>query len=137
MDVRLDKASHTLRNFLEDELSSNYLGISNGARVQLDRFRSFLHSYYVAKLGYYPPSSDIPGRDIFPKSNLLAMYQEFRNLYEFLADNNSAPTTATNTPVKGGLCVLQNITQFDRRHRYVPLPHPYPLLPDDTMPPRQ
>src|SRR5947208_2438694 len=101
MDVRLEKASHALSNFLEEELSSSNLGISNGARVHLDRFRSFLQSYYVAKLGYYPPSSPNPDQDTFPKSNLLSMYQEFRNLYEYLADNNSTPATAPSTPVNG------------------------------------
>ncbi len=58
------------------------------------------------------------------------MYHEFRNLYEYLADPISSDSMQDNRPADGGLCVLQNVTAFDRRHKYASLPHPLPLVPE-------
>ncbi|KAI9780600.1 MAG: hypothetical protein M1816_002820 [Peltula sp. TS41687] len=131
MDIRIDHAERQLTTFLDDELSSAYLGLGEGARTHLDRFRSFLHAFYVAKFGYWPPRlHDGVGDSALSKATYFSMYTDFRNLYEYLMDEQSSPSIDDNKPVNGGLCVLQNITAFDRRHRYTSLPHPLPLLPD-------
>ncbi|KAL9123241.1 MAG: hypothetical protein Q9187_000222, partial [Circinaria calcarea] len=46
MDIRLDHVGKSLGNFLEDDLSEAYLGLPDEARGHLERFRSFLHSFY-------------------------------------------------------------------------------------------
>ncbi|KAI9755509.1 MAG: hypothetical protein M1835_000821 [Candelina submexicana] len=129
MDLRLDHAGRILSSFLEDELSGAFLGLENGARMHLDRFRSFLHGYYVGKYGYWPPPSSQGSKDTLSKSTYRSMYFEFRNLYEYLVDEESTSSIQDNRPADGGLCVLQNINAFDRRHKYVSLPHPLPLVP--------
>jgi hypothetical protein len=126
MDLHLGRVTRALSNFLEDDLSAAYFGLSQGARAHLDRFRSFLHSFYVEKFGYWPP----PKCSTFPKSLYRSMYFDFRNLYDFLVDLDSTDSLQDQKPASGGICVLQNIQAFDKRHKYLPLPHPLPLLPE-------
>ncbi|KAI9836351.1 MAG: hypothetical protein M1838_005077, partial [Thelocarpon superellum] len=137
MDIRIERCSHQLNTFLDDELSDTYLGLGNGARAHLERFRSFLHSYYVGKFGFWPPVHQ-EGTQAYPRAIYTAMYQDFRNVYEYLVDSESTPSLADNLrPATGGLCVLQNIAAFDQRHHYLSLPHPMPLLPLATAMARQ
>ncbi|KAL9031385.1 MAG: hypothetical protein Q9196_000569 [Gyalolechia fulgens] len=133
MDLRLEHAGRSLGNFLEDDLSGAYLGLSPAARIHLDRFRSFLHSFYVGKYGYWPPTRSDPSSAALPKSTSRAMYFEFRNLYAYLADPTSGPDLPSNRPADGGICVVQTITAFDKRKKYASLPHPLPLVPEPLV----
>lgn len=67
------------------------------------------------------------------KSTYLSMYLDFRNLYEYLVDSGSSWSIQNNRRADGGVCVLQNITAFDRRHKYGSLPHPLPLIPEMSL----
>jgi hypothetical protein len=58
------------------------------------------------------------------------MYFDFRSLYDFLVDIDSSDSLVDQKPASGGICVLQNVQAFDLRHKYIPLPHPHPLLPE-------
>ncbi|KAI9825432.1 MAG: hypothetical protein M1832_001162 [Thelocarpon impressellum] len=130
MDIRMGRCSEQLSSFLDDELSKSHLGLGKGARAHLDRFRSFLHSFYVAKFGYWPP---VEGSGL-SKETCGSMYVEFRNLYDYLVDPESTPYWEDNLrPPTGGLCVYQNVIAFDQRHRYTSLPHPLPLLPEEMV----
>ena len=120
MDARLDKTSTTLMNFLDEELSEAHVGIPTRIRAHLERFRSFLLSYYSTKLGYYPPRS-------FDADIYRTMADDFAALYELLEDDDSfdfMPTAAA-----GGICTLQIVQSFDTRHEFEPLEHALPLLP--------
>lgn len=129
MDLHIGRVTRSLSNLLEDELSPANLGLPDGARIHLDRFRSFLHSFYVAKFGYWPP----PEGPVFGKSLLHSMYQEFNNLYDYLVDSESVDSAhVPNRLASGGICVLQNVDVFNKKHSYDPLPHPLPLLPQHT-----
>jgi hypothetical protein len=128
MDIHLGRVTEAVRNFLEDDLSPAYLGMPDGARAHLDRFRSFLHGFYVEKFGYWPP----PKGSAFSKALFKSMYFDFRNLHDYLVDRESTTDIATQKPASGGICVLQNVASFDQRHNFVPLPHPLPLLPSDV-----
>ena len=124
MDLHLGRVSRTLSNFLEDDLSSSHLGLSDSARTHLDRFRSFLHSYHVNKFGYWPP----PEGSRFPKHLYRSMYYEFSKLYSYLADTETVDVV--QKAASGGICVLQNVEAFDGRHKFDPLPYQLPLLPE-------
>lgn len=127
MDLHLGRVTRALQTFLEEELSPAQFGLPVGAQAHLDRFRSFLHSFYVNQYGYWPPENG----SVFGKSLLWSMYTEFHNLYEFLVDGESSNSLQDqNSPASGGICVLQNVNGFNQRHNYEPLPHPLPLLPD-------
>lgn len=130
MDERLDKCGRSLGTFLEDELSSAYLGISASTRAHLDRFRSYLQAYYVEKLGYYPPAAIDGSSSAFPREILAYMAAEFQQLYEFLADEQFTSSSCSSIPAQGGICVLQNVLAFDERHQHEPLPYPLCLLPE-------
>jgi len=125
MDLHLGRVSRALGNILEDELSGTFLGLSAPERAHMDRFRSHLHSYYVAKHGYWPPPADAA----FDKDLLINMCNEFHDLYDYLVDTESTYELA-DQKASGGLCVLQNVNAFNNRHNYEPLEHPLPLMPD-------
>ncbi|MDI1488233.1 MAG: hypothetical protein OHK93_007507 [Ramalina farinacea] len=129
MDVRLETAGASLATFLEDDLSGSYLGLGKEGQAHLERFRSFLHTYYIGQYGYWPPPSKKPSSDALPKHIIQSMYLDFRNLYGYLADRTSGVTIQENRPVDGGICVFQNITNLDKKFKNEPLPHPLPLVP--------
>jgi hypothetical protein len=128
MDLRLDKCGKMLSTFLSSELSDSHFKLSPGARAHLDKFRSFLHSYYVAKLGSYPCLASQSGNCAFPKSIFKQMRSEFQKLYDFLVDTESF--TETSPVFRGEVAVLKNIAAFDGRHKITPLTYPLPLLPE-------
>lgn len=125
MDIHLGRVQVALNHFLEDDFSPAFLGLSDGGRAHLDRFRSFLHSFYVEKFGYWPPPKGVP----FSKALYRSMYYDFQKLYDYLVDLESTADLTTQKPASGGICVLQNVESFDKRHDFIPLPHPLPLLP--------
>ncbi|KAH8658825.1 hypothetical protein BGZ60DRAFT_383150 [Tricladium varicosporioides] len=130
MDMRLDACGRKMSTFLFDDLSDAHLGLSTGARAHLDKFRSFLHSYYIAKLGYYPPTpSDAPNAT-FPKSISRQMCTEFQKLYDYLVDKSFTSTNPIPLTQQGGICVLQNVQSFDQRNKYPSLEYPLPRLPE-------
>ncbi|MCJ1380384.1 hypothetical protein MMC17_003487 [Xylographa soralifera] len=130
MDIRLERAGKSLTNFLEDEISSSHLGLPLEAQKHLERFRSFLTSFYVQKNGYWPPASINSKGSTFPNSTFRAMYFDFRNLYEYLVDPTFTSSMASNRPTAGGIYGLQSISAFDRRYRYAALPNPLALVPE-------
>jgi hypothetical protein len=130
MDMRLENCGRDLGSFLSDDLSEAHIGLSPAARTHLDRFRSFLQSYYVAKLGYYPPASCEGRSASFPKNIYGQMCQEFQKLYDYLVDSTFTTSDALPISHQGGICVQQTLASFDQRHRYSPMSHPLPLLPE-------
>jgi hypothetical protein len=129
----MSRVTKALSNFLEEDFSQAHIGLSSGARAHLERFRSFLHSYYVEKFGYWPP----PKGSVFSKALCKSMYFDFRGLYDFLVDLDSTDSLQDQKPASGGICVLQNVQAFDHRHKYIPLPHPNPLLPQFSTEPQR
>ncbi|MCJ1470858.1 hypothetical protein MMC07_009505 [Pseudocyphellaria aurata] len=130
MNVRLERTGRSLETFLDEDLSGAYLGLGVAAHTHLERFRSWLISFYVCKFGYWPPAPADGNSKVLPQSVYRSMYFEFRKLYEYLVDPLSSNSIRDNRPADGGLCVLQNIKAFDTRHKYSSLPHPLPLVPE-------
>ncbi|EFQ26961.1 uncharacterized protein GLRG_02132 [Colletotrichum graminicola M1.001] len=131
MDTRLSKAGSMLKTFLEDELSESYLGLSAGNRAHLDRFRSFVRSFYATKLGYWPPLlPESENSSIFNPKVIRTMRKDFQAVYELLVDQSF--TSAESSPIlaQGGICTFQSVNDFDRRSKYTSLKHPLPLLPE-------
>ena len=126
LDMHTAHMTRILGEFLEYELGPDTLGLTKPSRDHLDRFRSFLHAFYVQKQGYFPPNAS----DRWDKRLWVGMYYDFRSLYEYLADTESNNEQSSSRGVNGGVCVLQNVRAFDERHGYSALPHPLCLLPD-------
>ena len=133
MDLHIARVVRAVSTFLEEELGTEHLGLSKPARDHLDYFRSFLHSYYVDKLGYFPPRETTP----WDKRPWTAMYHDFQYLYDYLVDAESTCDMASAKALTGGICVIQNLQAFDQRHGYNSLPHPLPLLPQQPSPQRR
>lgn len=125
MDLHMSRVTRTLGSFLEDELSANRLGLTKPARNHLDTFRSFLQTFYIEQLGYFPPNSSDP----YNKRMWNDMRDDFQSLYDLLADTTSDRSMQNESNANGGICCLQNTQAFDLRHGCDPLPHPSPLLP--------
>lgn len=111
-----------LSNFLDQELSEAHLGISTGLRAHLERFRSFLLSFYTTKLGYYPPR-------LSDASAYRAMAQDFKALYKFLVDESYRSSDAMPSVAVGGICTLQLVQSFDNNNNFESRRHPLPKLP--------
>ncbi|KAL6867004.1 hypothetical protein J3F83DRAFT_101716 [Trichoderma novae-zelandiae] len=122
MNAMLHQTANRLKGFLDEELSEAKMGIPAGTRAHLDRFRSFLLSFYSAKFGYYPPKS-------FKASLLNTMAEDFDALYELLVDNNYTVSGIMPSTAVGGICTEQLVQAFDGNNQFEPLPHPLPLLP--------
>ena len=125
MDLHMSRVTRALGSFLEDELSANRLGLTKPARNHLDAFRTFLQTFYMEQLGYFPPSSTEP----YNKRMWNDMRDDFQSLYDLLADTTSDRSMQNDSNANGGICCLQNTQAFDLRHGCDPLPHPSPLLP--------
>lgn len=129
MDVRLERVAKSLTTFFDHDLSGTYLELSRAAKVHMDRFRSFLHTYYIESNGFWPPSGFASSFSL-RRSLYRSMYKEFRALYQYLVDLNSTPSDLQNAQSpQGGICTWQNVRGFDTRYRLETLPHPLPLLP--------
>ncbi len=127
VDVRSDRVSRSVANFFENDLSAAFLGLHQAARDHLDRFRSFLQSFYIEQHGFWPPQ-DFDEEET-KKTLYVELYSDFRNLYHHLVDKDSTSSMVDNVSHSGGVCILQNIQAFDSRHSYDALPHPLPRLP--------
>ncbi|KAI9678816.1 MAG: hypothetical protein M1817_005875 [Caeruleum heppii] len=138
MDIRLEHAGRHLSTFLENELSATYLGLGNAARAHLERFRSFLHSFYVGRFGYWPPTRAGSKSASFSRGTYRSMYFEFRKLYDYLADTDCASRIdQSRRPANGGICILQSTIAFDKRHRYTSLPFCHPRVPEELHVPQR
>ena len=134
MDIRLEHVGRSLGNFLEDDLSGANLGLPDEARAHLERFRSFLHSFYIQKHGYWPPARTDRRVASLPKPILRSMYFDFRCLYDYLVDPSSYCSLQgvldNDRLADGGICALQNLTAFDSRYKFAPLPYLLPRNPE-------
>lgn len=132
MSVRVSHATKLLETFLDDDLSEANLGIPSSARAHLERFRSFLLSFYATKLGYYPPRSAERSKGTFDAGIVRTMRQDFEALYDLLVDDSYMNSQTMPAVAVGGICTVQLIQSFDDSHRYESLDHPLPLLPNLT-----
>lgn len=126
MDVRLTQASECIETFFGDDLSGDFLGLAQAAREHFDRFRSFLHGCYIEKYGFWPPAGFDDEARRFAIYSVL--YTDFRNLYLHLVDSEPS-TQAYDHVSSGGVCTLQNVEAFDRKHGFNTLPDPLPRIP--------
>ena len=133
MDLHIARIVRAVGGFLEEELGAEHLGLSRHARDHLDRFRSFLHAFYVEKLGYFPPKQKIS----WNKRLWSRVHHDFQCLYDYLVDRESTFDLNGNRGATGGVCAVQNLTAFDHRHGYDPLSHPLPLLPAAVAKPKR
>ncbi|CAG7559184.1 unnamed protein product [Fusarium equiseti] len=132
LDYRVTRSSSMLKTFLDEELSEAHLSVAAGARAHLERFRSFLLSFYTAKLGYYPPATADPDDGVFDPAALRIMREDFEALYDLLVDDQYTKSYTMPPTAHGGICTMQLVQSFDLQHDYVTLTHPLPLIPDSN-----
>jgi hypothetical protein len=129
MDNRLDRVNKSLESFFENDVSGNFLGLPQPAWEHLERFRCFLKSYYTTLHGLWPPAQ-FEEEDV-QQEILSTMLSHFQILYQHLVDPESSIDIASNDVSQtGGLCTLQNIQAFDKKHSYESLAQPLPRLPE-------
>jgi hypothetical protein len=129
MDVRLDRVNKSVVSFFENEVSGSFLGLPQPAREHLDKFRAFLKSVYTEQNGSWPPSNF--EEEAIQQEVYSTMFSDFQNLYQHLVDPESSADMVENDISKtGGVCTLQNIQAFDKKHSYAPLAQPLPRLPE-------
>lgn len=126
----MTRSSAMLRTFLDDELSEAHLSVAAGARSHLERFRSFLLSFYATKLGYYPPNASNRHNGLFDPAVLRIMREDFEALYDLLVDDRYTSSNTMPPTAHGGICTIQLVQSFDLEHNYETLQHPLPLIPE-------
>ncbi|KAH8898178.1 hypothetical protein GQ53DRAFT_678225 [Thozetella sp. PMI_491] len=136
MDLKLGRAGVMLQNFLEDDLSEAHIGLTDGGRAHLERFRGFLVAFFAARLGYYPPESIDQRSLIFEPEVYRLMRDNFQALHDYLVDTRIDLHGETPLSALGGICTLQTVHGFDTRNRFASLPHPLPRLPGQVPPPK-
>ena len=104
----------SIETFFGDDLSGNFLGLSSAAKEHFDRFRSFLHGYYIEQYGFWPPAGFSTDSSRF--AIYASIYADFRNLYHHLVDPEASSDAATHFESMGGVCTLQNVQAFDGKH---------------------
>lgn len=128
MDQKLERVGHAVATFFDDELHSGFLGLPEVARQHLDRFRSFLHSFYIEQHGFWPPKKF--DEDVVQRLICNSLYADFRSLYLHLAETRETNSgAAANVKLAGGVCALQNVKAFDARQHLAPLPQQLPRIP--------
>lgn len=132
LDVRLARASMSIETFFGDDLSGNFLGLSAAAKDHFDRFRSFLHGYYIERYGFWPPAGF--GTDTSRYAIYASIYSDFRNLYHHLVDPEASNDAGSHFESMGGVCTLQNIQAFDEKHGFETLQRPLPQIPQEPTP---
>ena len=125
MDLRLDRVNRSIVSFFENETSGSFLGLPQHAQNHLEKFRTFLKSFYAKQYGCWPPTDF--EEEIVQQAVYSAMFADFQNLYEHLVSSAEAEEDISKT---GGLCTLQNIQAFDRKNSYEPLIQLLPQLPE-------
>ncbi|KAI1505444.1 hypothetical protein F5X99DRAFT_368005 [Biscogniauxia marginata] len=130
MDLRLGQSGSMLRTFLRNEMSDVQLGLFPGARAHLEQFRKLLHEVYTARFGYYPPPSIDPQTMMYEAEVFRTMRDDFEALHRYLVDESFDTSQKNSFLEQGGICTLWSIKSFDARHKFEPLPHPLPLLPE-------
>lgn len=131
MDFRLSRAGAMLSDLLEEELSEAHVGLSTGARAHLDRFRAYIRGFYATRFGRFPPPAADPRYStIFSPDVYSSMKADFEALYQYLADETYTTTNNAPSGAQGGLCALQSVREFDLCHKFPPLDHPLPHLPE-------
>ncbi|KAI2469284.1 hypothetical protein F4781DRAFT_431485 [Annulohypoxylon bovei var. microspora] len=133
MNLRLGQSANMVGTFLQYELSEAHLGLYAGARAHLERFRTLLHDFYVAKFGSYPPPSVDSRTTMFEIEVLQEMRADFEALYQHLVDETFDTTHSSPFLAEGGICTWQCIQSFDKRHEFKTLLHPLPLLPKVSL----
>lgn len=139
VEAKLSKAATLLRNFMDHDLSESHIGLTAGGRAHLERFRTFLLAFYTHRLGYYPPSPIHTKNRMWDPEIYRVMRSDFEALYDFLVDRTFTTADSALFLGQGGICVLQSVHSFDLRHKYAPLPHPLPRLPEmaPSTPPKR
>lgn len=122
MDRRLNSCGESLSTLLASD--DAYLAFSDAAKEHLRNFRSFLEKWLIVEFGEYPPAAQDGTTWTLSQKVYKRMFASFKKLYEHLADTSDDKVSAF-----GGICVLQNVRAFEKRHYFNSLPYSLPLLP--------
>ncbi|KAI1484071.1 hypothetical protein F4774DRAFT_405273 [Daldinia eschscholtzii] len=133
MNLKLGQSSNLVGTFLRHELAEAHLSLYPGARSHLEKFRSLLHNFYVAKFSSYPPPSVDSRTTIFEADIFRVMSTDFDALFQYLVDESVDNTQNSPFLTEGGVCTWQSIQSFDLKHEFKTLLHPLPLLPKVSL----
>ncbi|KAL9110004.1 MAG: hypothetical protein Q9227_005343 [Pyrenula ochraceoflavens] len=132
MDVRINSVNNTFATFFDDESPRSVQGWDRSHRMHCELFRSFLHSFYIEKHGFWPPA-DLEQNFATAHWIILSMYAEFRNLYEYLVDNKFTRGHSNMVVSSDSLDILQSILALDKSRQSEPLHRPLPRLPQPNI----
>ena len=143
--VRLQEAEDHLSDFGFGEMWTENMSHLRGLRASFDRFKKFLHSFYGAQYGFWPPKEPRSGEASWLTRRLVLRLQQDSNaLYDHFVDKNIIWTnvkTAERSPgpvttksesartADSDYFLAEVFKRYDLKMKYAHIPHPYPLLP--------
>ena len=155
VENRLRRAQRFLENFeFADFWPPTFLS-RFGTRQAYNNFRQWLYKYCAAETGSqtWPPVASANGIWL-GRTKLVTLRNIFNSLYDYLVDHDIIfEETAFSSPpewrmvsvsgqhfdadVSSGISITSMLIQFDDKHSFPHMPHPYPILPTSKpLPPK-
>ncbi|KAF2273689.1 uncharacterized protein EI97DRAFT_352564, partial [Westerdykella ornata] len=142
METEQKLSSFDFSEFWVDDV--NIKGAGSAVHQSYTAFRHLLIGYVTRTYGNWPPT---PSQTWLNRKLLLALQQDFGGLYDYLVDRDIIWDSAEERPGRkwemvnprntefradsDHLSLTDLLVQFDNRHAYLHIPHPYPLLPKE------
>lgn len=163
MQDRVNAAEERLAGFEYDDMWTHY-GEAGQARGAAERLREMLYCHYQQVYGSWPPSPQARSRNQsvtsetsaeedtwLTRSLVRALQKDFGALYDFLVNRDIIWDVSEARSGRKWMMVPENrssmfeadtdevpmtdmLIEFDNKHRFPHIPHPYPLLPESISP---
>ena len=147
LQLRIQDVEDRLSSFSFEDIWPSQSVYPPPARSSFDRFRKFLKQFYEkAYKGWAVRVAQENGTGWLNRGLVMRLQKDFGALYDYLVDRDvtweeseghqgqkhkivSKLKRATFRADSDGLPMTEFFTGFDNRHKYLHIPHPYPLLP--------
>ncbi|KAF2752048.1 hypothetical protein M011DRAFT_393651 [Sporormia fimetaria CBS 119925] len=145
LQLRVMEAEEKLAAFDFSELWGDDPRVTSGTIHQsYTAFRQFLINHYTRAYGNWPP---VQGSTWLNRRIVRALQDDFGTLYDYLVDRDVVWDSQEERPGRKWqmvkrrdeefhpdslLSVTDMLVNFDSKHGYLHIPHPYPLLPREV-----
>lgn len=148
MGIRVKSAEKHLERFEPTDLWPTMSSQPPPAQAAFRRMVTFFLHHYQGIYQTWPPPAAAGGEQWLTRSLVKKLQTDFGALYDYLVNrevvwdgsqerngrkwNMKSPGSSTFDPDTPDLPITDILVEFDNRHKFVHIPHPYPLVPDQA-----